>query len=150
MKCSIYLDMLLRKCWVPIQKAAFEPCGKFKLDSAAAYYAFWLRNLATYPHPVRIAALNLGPKTIELGRGWKHCRRRSRMMICASCSPAKLVENRSHINMGRRIVEECVSQPFHAELAAEPAHWLKGLLFFLRDLADLVLGRPPTLQPAAR
>ena len=64
----VYLDTLLRKRWVRTQRAAFQhPHGQFSLDSALAYYAFSLRNLATYPHPVRIAALNLGPKILELG-----------------------------------------------------------------------------------
>src|SRR5215468_147215 len=62
----LYLDALLRKKFVATQKDAFRhPSGHFVLDSAVAYYVFSLRNLATYPHPIRIAALNLGPKIIE-------------------------------------------------------------------------------------
>src|SRR6201987_2128569 len=64
----LYLDLLLRRKLVPRQKEAFRhPYGQFNVDSALAYYVFSLRNLATYPHPVRIAALNLGPKILELG-----------------------------------------------------------------------------------
>src|SRR5690242_21636136 len=63
----IYLDTLLRKGFAATQKDAFRhPSGRFVLDSALAYYVFSLRNLATYPHPIRIAALNLGPKVLEL------------------------------------------------------------------------------------
>src|SRR6516225_3810825 len=62
----LYLDALLRRGAVATQKEAFHrPYGRFVVDSALAYYVFSLRNLATYPHPIRIAALNLGPKVIE-------------------------------------------------------------------------------------
>jgi hypothetical protein len=63
----LYLDAQLNKGFVATQKDAFRhPYGHFKLDSALAYYVFSLRNLATYPHSIRIAALNLGPKILEL------------------------------------------------------------------------------------
>src|SRR3954453_23379887 len=63
----LYLDALLRKGFAATQKDAFRhPSGCFVMDSALAYYVFSLRNLATYPHPIRIAALNLGPKVLEL------------------------------------------------------------------------------------
>src|SRR6266851_518855 len=62
----LYMDALLRQGCVATQKEAFRhPYGKFAVDSPTAYYVFSLRNLATYPHPIRIAALNLGPKIIE-------------------------------------------------------------------------------------
>jgi hypothetical protein len=143
----VYLDALLRKRWVKTQKAAFRhPHGQFNIDSALAYYAFSLRNLATYPHPVRIAALNLGAKILELG--W--------MERLAEVLPdeelrgvftSQFVENRSHINMGRRIVEECVSKPFDAELC----HWACGVArrdyrMFLQELSDLILGRESKVE----
>jgi hypothetical protein len=143
----LYLDTLLRKRWLRTQKETFQhPYGRFAIDSALAYYAFSLRNLATYPHPVRIAALNLGAKILEFGwmeglaeaLGDKELRG-----VFASQS----VENRSHINMGRRIVEECVSTPFEAELC----RWACGVArrdygMFLQELSDLVLGREPVVE----
>src|SRR4051812_44441692 len=103
----LYMDALLRQGCVAKQKDAFRhPYGAFSVDSPLAYYVFSLRNLATYPHPIRIAALNLGPKIIELA--W--------MEALAEAIPeatdelglkqvfaSQTVENRSHINMGRRI-----------------------------------------------
>jgi hypothetical protein len=143
----LYLDMLLRKGWIPTQKAAFHhPYSKFTLDSALAYFAFALRNLATYPHPIRIAALNLGPKIIE--SAWMEG------LVDAlddealrSLFNSQSVENRSHINMGRRIVEECISQPFQAELC----RWAcrssrRDYTMFLHEVADFVLGRPSSLE----
>ena len=77
----LYLDTLLRRGCVKTQKEAFQhPYGGFSVDSAVAYYVFSLRNLATYPHPIRIAALNLGPKIVELETGqqlWEYEGRQS-------------------------------------------------------------------------
>jgi hypothetical protein len=143
----LYLDALLRKRWVKTQRQAFQhPYGQFVTDSALAYYAFSLRNLATYPHSVRIAALNLGAKVLELG--W--------MERLAEVLPDKelqgvftsqFVENRSHINMGRRIVEEFVGKPFEADLC----RWACGIArrdygMFLQELSDLVLGREAVIE----
>src|SRR5437016_13675793 len=97
----LYLDTLLRQRCVKTQKEAFRhPYGGFVVDSAVAYYIFSLRNLATYPHPIRIAALNLGPKIVELA--WMEA------LAEGIADPAlkqafasQAVENRSHIAMGR-------------------------------------------------
>jgi hypothetical protein len=143
----LYLDTLLRKHWVKTQKEAFRhPYGQFRLDSALAYYAFSLRNLATYPHPVRIAALNLGAKIVELT--WMDALAETLTDDnLRSVFTSQLVENRSHINMGRRIVEECVGKPFEAELC----RWACGVVrrdysMFLQELSDLVLGRTPVVE----
>jgi hypothetical protein len=147
----LYLDVLLRKGYVATQKDAFRhPSGAFLLDSALAYYVFSLRNLATYPHPIRIAALNLGPKVLEFG--W--------MERLAAALPdrdikgvfeSQFVENRSHINMGRRIVEEFVKNPVEAELC----RWACAVAKrdygrFLSELSAFVLGHEAPAPPAPR
>src|SRR5438105_9774724 len=112
----LYMDALLRQGVVTTQKDAFRhPCGVFSVDSALARYVFSLRNLATYPHPIRIAALNLGPKIVEFA--WM------KALADAIADPdlkhtfaGQKVENQSHINMGRRIVEEFVHKPMEMEL----------------------------------
>jgi hypothetical protein len=147
----IYLDALLKRGFAPTQKDVFRhPYGAFVLDSALAYYVFSLRNLATYPHPIRIAALNLGPKIIELG--WMEG-------LAEALGDAELkgvfesqfVENRSHINMGRRIVEEFVRKPVEAELC----RWACAVAKrdygrFLGELSAFVLGREAPAPPAPR
>ena len=147
----LYLDAQLHRGFATTQKGAFRhPYGQFALDSALAYYVFSLRNLATYPHPIRIAALNLGPKVLELG--WMEG-------LVASLSDSKLkgvfesqfVENRSHINMGRRIVEEFVKEPIDAELC----RWAWAVAKrdygrFLGELSAFVLGRNAPEPPAPR
>jgi hypothetical protein len=147
----LYLDALLRRGAIATQKEAFHrPFGQFAIDSALAYYVFSLRNLATYPHPVRIAALNLGPKVIEFA--WMEA-------LAAVTSDADLkavfesqaVENRSHVNMGRRIVEELVEKPVDAQLcrwACSVARRDYGR--FLHELGDFVLDRETPEPPMPR
>jgi len=146
----LYLDTLLRKRWVKTQRQAFQhPYGQFVTDSALAYYAFSLRNLATYPHSVRIAALNLGAKVLELG--WME--RLAEVLVDKELQgvlTSQFVENRSHINMGRRIVEEFVGKPFEADLcrwACKIARRDYGL--FLQELSDVVLGREAVVEAQA-
>jgi hypothetical protein len=147
----LYLDALLRKGYVATQKDAFRhPSGEFVLDSALAYYVFSLRNLATYPHPIRIAALNLGPKVLELG--WMEG------LVAAMPDPdlkgvfeSQFVENRSHINMGRRIVEEFVEKPVEAELCRWACAVAKrDYNRFLGELSAFALGREAPIPPAPR
>ena len=147
----LYLDALLHKGYAATQKDAFRhPSGCFVMDSALAYYVFSLRNLATYPHPIRIAALNLGPKVLELA--WME------ELTEAIADPAlkgvfesQYVENRSHINMGRRIVEEIVQKPVEAELC----RWACAVAKrdygrFLGELSAFVLGHEAPAPPAPR
>ena len=147
----LYLDALLRRGAIATQKEAFkEPYGRFAVDSALAYYVFSLRNLATYPHPIRIAALNLGPKVIEFA--WME------ELAAATSDPdlraifeSQAVENRSHINMGRRIVEEFIGKPVEAELcrwACAVARRDYGR--FLHELGDFVLDRTTPAPPLPR
>jgi hypothetical protein len=141
----LYMDLMLKKGHVATQKAAFRhPYGAFSVNSSLAYYVFSLRNLASYPHTIRIAALNLGPKILELA--WMEG------LAEATDDPelkgafaSQAVENRSHINMGRRIVEEFVAKPIDGELA----RWAVGIARrdyrrYLQEVSDLVLGREPT------
>jgi hypothetical protein len=147
----LYMDALLRQGLVTTQKEAFRhPYGEFRVDSALALYVFSLRNLATYPHPIRIAALNLGPKIIEAA--WIEA------LAEAAADPdlkhtfqSQRVENQSHINMGRRIVEEFVQKPVEMELcrwACRVARQDYGR--FLHELGDFVLMRQTPPPPVER
>jgi hypothetical protein len=147
----LYMDVLLKKGFVSSQKAAFvDPACEFSVNSSLAYYVFSLRNLATYPHTIRIAALNLGPKILELA--WMED------LAEATVDPeikgvfaSQAVENRSHINMGRRIVEEFIAKPIDGELA----RWAVGIATrdyrrYLQEVADMTLGRPLTAPTPPR
>ena len=141
----LYMDVLLKKGFAATQKSAFtHSYSAFSVNSSLAYYVFSLRNLATYPHTIRIAALNLGPKIHE--QAWMEA------LAEATADPdlkgafaSQSVENRSHINMGRRIVEEFIAKPVDAELA----RWAVGIATrdyrrYLQEVSDFVLGRPVT------
>jgi hypothetical protein len=147
----LYLDALLHKGFAATQKDVFRhPYGHFVLDSGLAYYVFSLRNLATYPHPIRIAALNLGPKIIELG--WMEGLTESLTNpVLKGVFESQFVENRSHINMGRRIVEEFVKAPVEAELCRWACAVAKrDYSRFLGELSAFVLGREVPAPPAPR
>jgi hypothetical protein len=147
----LYMDAMLRHSCIATQKEAFHhPNSSFSVNSALAYYVFSLRNMATYPHTIRIAGLNLGAKIVELA--WMEG------LAEAFADPdlknvfaSQAVENRSHINMGRRIVEEFVEKPIDAELC----RWAclsanRDYRRFLQELSDFVLGRAPTHPPPPR
>jgi hypothetical protein len=141
----LYMDLLLKKEFVSTQKAAFsDPACAFSVNSSLAYYVFSLRNLATYPHTIRIAALNLGPKILE--QAWMEgLAEATEDPELKGAFASQAVENRSHINMGRRIVEEFIEKPIDAELA----RWAVGIATrdyrrYLQEVADLVLDRPVT------
>ena len=147
----LYMDLLLKKRFVASQKAAFaDPACTFQVNSSLAYYVFSLRNLATYPHTIRIAALNLGPKILELA--WSEALAEATGdSELKGAFESQIVENRSNINMGRRIVEEFVAKPIDAELA----RWAVGIAKrdycrYLREVADIVFDCPLTPPPAPR
>jgi hypothetical protein len=147
----LYLDAQLKRGFVATQKDAFRhPYGTFSVDSALAYYVFSLRNLATYPHSIRVAALNLGPKILELA--WME------ELAEALDDPelggvfaSQCVENRSHINMGRRIVEEFVEKSVDTELCRWACSVAKrDYNRFLGEMSAFVLGREAPTPPAPR
>ena len=147
----LYLDALLHKGYVATQKEAFRhPSGCFVLDSALAYFVFSLRNLATYPHPIRIAALNLGPKVLELA--WlEGLTEAIADADLKGVFESQFVENRSHINMGRRIVEEFIQKPVEAELCRWACTVAKrDYGRFLGELSAFVLGHEAPAPPAPR
>ena len=141
----LYMDAMLKKGCIADQKAAFaHPYSRFSVNSSLAYYVFSLRNLATYPHTIRIAALNLGPKILELA--WTEALAEvTDDAELKGVFESQIVENRSHVNMGRRIVEEFIAKPVDAELA----RWAVGIATrdyrrYLQEVSDFVLDRPVT------
>ena len=147
----LYMDALLRQGCVEHQKQAFcHPYGAFAVDSALAYYVFSLRNLATYSHPIRIAALNLGPKIVEFE--WMEA------LADAIAEPelketfaSQRVENQSHINMGRRIVEEFVAKPVDQEMCRWACRVARrDYRRFLHEVGDFTLQRQTPAPPVER
>ncbi|MGH7828441.1 MAG: hypothetical protein ACREQ7_25070 [Candidatus Binatia bacterium] len=136
-----YLDEILRRRWVRTQRQAFEHLyGRFGAATRVASYIFCLRALANYPQHLRIAALNLGPKVVELS--WT-----SRI---AESFPdetlrrifgSQFAETRSHILMGRLQVERFVEKEVDLQLAKRLcAEARRDYLFVLEEIARFVLG----------
>jgi hypothetical protein len=134
-------DEMLRRRWVRRQKQLFaHPYARFGTATRTGAYIFCLRALANYPQNIRIAALNLGPKVIELA--W--------MERFANSFPdeavhalfhSQLAETRSHMLMGRLQTERFVHRDVDAELAKRLcAETRRDYLFFLEETARFVLG----------
>ena len=133
-------DEILRRRWLPTQRQLFEhPYGRFVTATRTAAYIFCLRALANYPQNVRIAALNLGPKVIELawmGRFADSFPDPAMRAIFQS----QLAETRSHVLMGKFHAERFMHKKVDAELARRlGAETRRDYLFFLEETARFVL-----------
>ena len=79
-----YCDEMLRRRFVPTQQQLFaHRYCQFGIATRTGAYIFCLRALANYPQNMRIAALNLGPKVIELGMDREIRRRQFPTSPCA-------------------------------------------------------------------
>ena len=136
-----YMDEILRRRWVRTQKKLFEhPYGQFNTATRAGSYIFCLRALANYPQNIRIAALNLGPKVIELAWIERFAESFPDRAI-AGIFESQLAETRSHVLMGRLQVERYVKREVDAQLATRLcAETKRDYLFFLEETARFALG----------
>lgn len=136
-----YMDEILRRRWVRTQKKLFEhPYGQFNTATRAGSYIFCLRALANYPQNIRIAALNLGPKVIELAWIERFAESFPDRAI-AGIFESQLAETRSHVLMGRLQVERYVKREVDAHLATRLcAETKRDYLFFLEETARFALG----------
>jgi hypothetical protein len=99
-----------------------------------------LRALANYPQNVRIGALNLGPKVIELAWTEKFARLFPDEAMHAIFQ-SQLAETRSHVLMGKFQTERFIHKKIDAELANRLcAETRRDYLFFLEETARFVLG----------
>jgi hypothetical protein len=136
-----YLDEILRRRWVRTQHKIFDhPYGQFATASRIGSYIFSLRALANYPQNLRIAALNLGPKIIELawlerfGDSFPDGAIRALFL-------SQVPETRSHVLMGRFQVESFVQKDVDIQLAKRlRAEVTRDYLFFLEETARFALG----------
>jgi hypothetical protein len=136
-----FADEILRRRWVRTQKQLFaHPYAQFGTATRAGAYLFCLRALANYPQNIRIAALNLGPKVVELA--WTQ--RFSRGLpdeAMLGLFQSQVAETRSHVLMGQLQVERFVHKAVDAELARRLcAETRRDYLFFLEETARFVLG----------
>ena len=136
-----YADEMLRRRWARTQRQLFEhPYARFGTATRTGAYVFCLRALANYPQSLRVAALNLGPKVIELAWIERFARAFPGDAIGALFS-SQCAETRSHILMGRFQVERFVHKDVDVELAQRLcAETRRDYLFYLEETARFVLG----------
>jgi hypothetical protein len=136
-----FADEILRRRWARTQKQLFaHPYARFGTATRTGAYIFCLRALANYPQNIRIAALNLGPKVIELAWTERFARGFPDEAIHALFQ-SQLAETRSHTLMGRLQVERFVQKEVDAELAKRLcAETRRDYLFFLEETARFALG----------
>ena len=136
-----FCDEMLRRRWARTQKQLFtHPYAQFGTATRAGAYIFCLRALANYPQNVRIAALNLGPKVIELA--WsERCAKVFPDEALHAIFQSQLAETRSHVLMGKFHVEKFIQKQIDAELAKRLcAETRRDYLFFIEETARFALG----------
>lgn len=136
-----FCDEMLRRRWVRTQKRLFEhPYAEFGAATRTGAYIFCLRALANYPQNIRIAALNLGPKVIELAWTEKFAKSFPDESVHALFQ-SQLAETRSHVLMGRFQVERFIQKEIDVELAKRLCvETRRDYLFFLEEAARFTLG----------
>ena len=143
----LYSQAILHKGWVKFQRSALRhPYCQFVAASGIGLYIFSMRGLGNYAHSLRMAAIDLGPKVLELG--WLE--RLAAVIQDAYLQKlfaSQVPETRSHVMMGRFMVERFVSQPVDVELCQElVAMARRDYTTALQGIADFVLtsaGNPP-------
>lgn len=136
-----FCDEMLRRRWARTQKQLFtHPYTQFGTATRAGAYIFCLRALANYPQNVRIAALNLGPKVIELAWTERFAKVFPDEALHAIFQ-SQLAETRSHVLMGKFHVEKFMQKQIDAELAKRLcAETRRDYLFFIEETARFALG----------
>lgn len=136
-----YADEMLRRRWARTQRKLFEhPYTQFGTATRTGGYVFCLRALANYPQNIRVAALNLGPKVIELAWMDRFARALPGDTVGAIFS-SQCAETRSHVLMGRFQAERFVEKEVDAQLAKRLcAETRRDYLFYLEETARFVLG----------
>ena len=136
-----FCDEILKRRWARTQRQLFDHhYGRFGTATRTGAYVFCLRALANYPHNIRIAALNLGPKVIELV--WTESfanslRDEGLRALFSSQQPETL----SHVLMGKLQAERFLQKSIDIELARRlSAETRRDYLFFLEETARFVLG----------
>lgn len=136
-----FCDEILRRRFTKTQQELFaHPHSQFATATRTGAYVFCLRALANYPQNVRIAALNLGPKVIELAWTEKFAKGLDDEPLHALFQ-SQLAELRSHVLMGRFQTEKFIQKEVDAELAKRLcAETRRDYLFYLEETARFVLG----------
>ena len=136
----LYGHAILQREWASTQRQALRHAYcQFVAASGIGVYVFSMRGLANYAQNLRIAAMNLGPKVLEL-----HWLERLGEALpdayLRKLFSSQVPETRSHVQMGRFMVERFVSQPVDVDMCrAMVAMARKDYAIALAGLVDFVL-----------
>lgn len=112
----LYSQAILQRGWAKFQRSALRhPYCQFTAASGIGLYVFSMRGLANYDHNLRIAAINLGPKVLELS--WLE--RLGEAIpddYLGKLFSGQVPETLSHVMMGRFMVERFVTKPVDEDL----------------------------------
>jgi len=147
----LYGHAILHKGWARTQRSALRhPYCQFVAASGIGVYVFSMRGLANYAQHLRIAAMNLGPKVLELS--WlERLGEAIPDAYLRQLFASQVPETRSHVQMGRFMVERFVSQPVDVEMCRGMVVMARrDYTIALSGMADFVLevGEDKTVNPA--
>ncbi|MBL4622876.1 MAG: hypothetical protein JKY89_10800 [Immundisolibacteraceae bacterium] len=136
----LFMDEILRRGYARSQPKVFaHEYGTFMQASRCGHLIFTLRALANYAHNLRISALNLGAKVIELtwlerfGGAFED-------PALSRLFGGLVAETESHIQMGRFVVERFVHSDVDIDLAQRLAEIVRrDYLAVLDEVAAFVL-----------
>lgn len=138
----LYGHTILQRGWARTQRLALRHTYcQFVAASGIGVHVFSLRGMANYAQNLRLAALNLGPKVLEL-----HWLQRLGEILpddyLRSLFASQVPETRSHVHMGRFMVERFVSEPVDMAMCRElVAMARRDYTIALAGLVDFVLSQ---------
>ena len=136
----LYGHAILQKGWAKFQRSALRhPYCRFVAASGIGVYIFSLRGMGIYAQNLRIPALNLGPKVLELS--WlERLGEAISDPYLSNLFTSQIPETRSHVQMGRFMVERFVTQGVDAEMCRSMVPTTsRDYNAALASIADLVL-----------
>jgi len=147
----LYGHAILHKRWARTQRSALRHAYcQFVAASGIGVYVFSMRGLANYAQHLRIAALNLGPKVLELS--WvERLGDAIPDAYLRQLFASQVPEIRSHVQMGRFMVERFVPQAVDVEMCrGMVAMACRDYSIALAGMADFVLevGEEKSVNPA--
>jgi len=136
----LYGQTILHRGWAKFQRSALRhPYCQFTAASGIGLYVFSMRGLANYDQNLRIAAINLGPKVLELS--WlERLGEAIPDEYLGKLFSGQVPETLSHVMMGRFIVERFVTEPVDVDLCRMLVPMARAdYVAALSGIADFVL-----------
>jgi hypothetical protein len=135
-----YADEILARSWVRTQSRMFkhEYC-EHVTASRISRLIFTYRAMANYAHNIRIAALNLGPKIIEL-KWLEQFSKKYPDESLRRIFQSQIAETASHVQMGRFIAERFLVTEVDSKLVkTETAVVCTDYVSAMQEITDFVL-----------